>query len=88
MRNVANIHNTIWETVTYTALGGPFKTEDIVTAIAEQCHLARKTASLYWNDWVRWALAHPDEFYGPVSRLRRIRFGLYELVDGTPHPEH
>jgi hypothetical protein len=82
------IHEAIWDSVTFVGLDGPFRTRTMIEELAAACKWSRKTASCYWSDWTRWALAHPEEFHGPVSRLVRIRHGLYQLVDGVPHPEN
>jgi len=71
----------IWDTICYHGAGGEtFHTRDIERALVEE-GFKPKTAALYFNRFVHWAQANPDEFSGPASKIVRVSHGRYRLDD-------
>lgn len=76
-------HADVWDTITYLGASGvPFTTGTVIAALSKSTTRTPKAWTLCWQEWKTWALANPNQFYGPASRLVKVRSGLYQLVDG------
>jgi hypothetical protein len=74
----------VWDTVCYLGCGGEtFTTQQVEQSLQRHCGFKPKTAQLYFNRFVRYAMANPDEFSGPKSKLVRVRHGVYRLDDNA-----
>lgn len=72
--------NDLWDTVCFIgAAGEQFKSRTVIECLVRD-GWKPKTAELSWSKFKLWAIANPDEFHGPVSRLQQVRNG-YILAD-------
>jgi hypothetical protein len=72
--------DTIWDTICYHGCDGVFETKDILNDLVRD-GFKPKTASLYFNRFVQWAIDNPNEFSGPKSKIVRLSTGQYKLDD-------
>jgi hypothetical protein len=72
----------LWDTVCFVGCDGQrFMPRDVQDALVRYHGWKKKTAELSWNKFKLWALANPNEFYGPASRLVKDNGG-YKLQHG------
>jgi hypothetical protein len=74
--------DAIWDTICFMGCDGETFTTGQAQQMLQRHHgFKPKTAQLYFNYFVRYAMAHPDEFSGPKSKLVRVYSGVYRLDD-------
>lgn len=76
--------DAIWDAVCFVGMNGDkFHVRDVLDQLNkfDGDEASPKAWTLSWQTFKVWALANPNEFHGPASRLEQVGFGRYRMAD-------